>query len=595
MQLRTTTGVTTRSQRTTTSSRRTAPSWSRPPPPPHHRLRALLGAAAAAPPPPGETLAEDSTCGPGQEPAISKHALEQVHILLFLVAIFHIVYCAFTLMLSVVSVARWRRFEEAIRVKNELNLQGDSAGTVLGAIFRQLSRTRSVSRLEMRGHSWLHKGLLMFFSPLHLPQYEHLRFKFIYIHKVNPGFNFCRYLMLSLQDEFSHLVGLDPSIWCIVLFYVLFDIPASYVRYWLPNLVVIFVLLLNWKVRTILSDVAHEAITEGEDRHTILERRTQMYWFKRPDIMRVLLKLMLFQVSFEPGLTVFRIWQLGMDSCYLDLTGTRVGNVLLILVHFVVSMFLSLYIGLRFIPFYVLALQMGQNFNRNMFSSSVAEQLVKWKKVGTKAASKKASQGNLTKRTLSGLADQSAYHSNALFADVVPSSPKKKGSKGGPGSGVHLLGGLLPQLRQSKKNHGTLPSPASSGKTLKSMPTVDKLFAQGDLGGTGGNGVAYDFGDSAPSPKANGNSSPRVHVLPPAHASPIFDTSGPAQASPRPQVTPGPSPPKPTHLNGSPPRIPGRVPGNSPPVTPGASEAMAEPEEPKPAYTVITVEAPGPG
>ncbi|KAH9662262.1 MLO-like protein 10 [Citrus sinensis] len=110
--------------------------------------------------------ATSTECEKGSEPLITVEALHQLHILIFFLAVFHVLYSAITMML----------------------------GRLKGCFFRQFFR--SVSRAD----------------------YLTLRNGFINVH-LAPGskFNFQKYIKRSLEDDFKIVVGVSETAFQIIL------------------------------------------------------------------------------------------------------------------------------------------------------------------------------------------------------------------------------------------------------------------------------------------------------------------------------------------------------------------------------------------
>jgi hypothetical protein len=105
----------------------------------------------------------DNPCQGGKEPLWSSELIHKVHILIFLIAVSHVLYAMTSVAISVHAMHRWRRFECSTQSGELLDLPVD-----------QLQREG-----ESKVHFALRQAIRQFTSPVDQPTYLALRRMFI--------------------------------------------------------------------------------------------------------------------------------------------------------------------------------------------------------------------------------------------------------------------------------------------------------------------------------------------------------------------------------------------------------------------------------
>ncbi|KAG6510316.1 hypothetical protein ZIOFF_028326 [Zingiber officinale] len=154
-------------------------------------------------------LAESSApnCHRGKVPLISLHGLHQLHIFIFFLAIFHVLYSALTMTLGREKISSWKEWEKE-------TLSADYEFSNDPARFRLSHETSFV-----RQHSsiwnkvpfifYIVSFFRQFFRSVRKADYLAMRHGFITVH-LAPGskFDFQKYIKRSLEDDFKVIVGI---------------------------------------------------------------------------------------------------------------------------------------------------------------------------------------------------------------------------------------------------------------------------------------------------------------------------------------------------------------------------------------------------
>ncbi|KZV43070.1 MLO-like protein 5-like [Dorcoceras hygrometricum] len=298
-------------------------------------------------------LAADSPakdCKKGYVPLISVHGLHQLHIFIFFLAVFHVIYSAATMMLGRLKIRGWKDWEREI--VHEYDVTNDPSR------FRLTHETSFV-----RGHtsSWMKTPVLFyavcFFRHMlwsvRRADYLTLRHGFISVH-LAPGtkFNFQKYIKRSLEDDFKVVVGIPMA--CYVL-------------------AVNNALSVGTKLQSIITQMAIEI----QERHAVVQGiplvqvSDRHFWFNRPKLVLHLIHLTLFQNAFEITYFIWISYEFGLYSCFHR-------NFILALIRVGIGIgvqFLCSYITL---PLYALVTQMGSQMKKSIFDEQTSKALMNW-------------------------------------------------------------------------------------------------------------------------------------------------------------------------------------------------------------------------
>ncbi|KAJ1413350.1 Mlo-related protein, partial [Sesbania bispinosa] len=154
-------------------------------------------------------LSEDATsyqCKEGHEPLISVNGLHQLHILIFFLAVLHVLYSAVTMLLGRLKIRGWKAWEE----------ETSSHGYEFANDPSRFRLTHETSFVRAHATFWTRYSIFFyvgcffrqFYRSVGKADYLTLRNGFITVH-LAPGskFNFQKYIKRSLEDDFKVVVG----------------------------------------------------------------------------------------------------------------------------------------------------------------------------------------------------------------------------------------------------------------------------------------------------------------------------------------------------------------------------------------------------
>ncbi|XP_042015093.1 MLO-like protein 1 [Salvia splendens] len=340
--------------------------------------RRLLAEEAAA----GYCAAKDKV------PMLSLEALHHLHIFIFVLAIVHVTFSVLTIVFGGAKIRQWKHWEDSIS-KDNYNVDN--------ALKHKVTRVQDHDFIKKRflgvGKNsailgWLHAFFKQFYASVTKSDYAALRLGFITTHcRGSPKFNFHKYMIRALEDDFKIVVGISWYLWVFVIVFLLLNVNGWHTYFWIAFVPFFLLLAVGTKLEHVISELAHEVAEkhiaiEGE---LVVRPSDDHFWFSRPQIVLVLIHFILFQNAFEIAF-FFWIWvQYGFDSCIM-------GHVRYIIPRLIIGVFIQVLCSYSTLPLYALVTQMGTNFKKSIFDDHVQAGLIGW---AQKVKGKKGLRGAL--------------------------------------------------------------------------------------------------------------------------------------------------------------------------------------------------------
>ncbi|XP_071742462.1 MLO-like protein 1 [Rutidosis leptorrhynchoides] len=318
-------------------------------------------------------------------PLLSLEALHHLHIFIFVLAVVHVTFSVLTVVFGGAKIRQWRYWEESISKENFDHSQvlKPKVTQVKDHDFIKNRFLGIGKRSAIRG--WLHSLFKQFYGSVTKSDYVALRLGFITTHcKGNPKFNFHKYMIRALEDDFKKVVGISWYLWVFVVIFLLLNIHGWHTYFWIAFVPFILLLAVGTKLEHIIIQLAHEVAEkhiaiEGD---LVVQPSDDHFWFKRPKIVLFFIHFILFQNAFEIAF-FFWIWvQYGFDSCVM-------GKVRYIIPRLIIGVFIQIMCSYSSLPLYALVTQMGTNFKKSIFDEHIQAKVVGW----AQHAKKKAHNG----------------------------------------------------------------------------------------------------------------------------------------------------------------------------------------------------------
>lgn len=315
-----------------------------------------------------------NTCGTesGKVPFVSYYGIHQLHIFIFVLALFHVIYCVATLALGTYKMRRWKTWEDETRTA-EYQYSHDPER------FRY-ARETSFGRRHLNFWSsspvllWIVCFFRQFYGSVHRDDYLALRHGFIVAHLAPESerkFDFRKYIHRSLEEDFKAVVGISPVIWFCAILFLLTNTHGWYSYFWLPFIPLIILLLVGTKLQVIITELGLRIAERGVvvKGTPIVEPGDHLFWFNRPSLMLFLINFVLFLNAFQ--LAFFAWSTYGLKSCYHDTTEDYVIRITMGVMTQVLCSYVTL-------PLYALVTQMGTTMRSTVFNDKVAVALRDW-------------------------------------------------------------------------------------------------------------------------------------------------------------------------------------------------------------------------
>ncbi|XP_066163246.1 MLO-like protein 1 isoform X2 [Oryza sativa Japonica Group] len=166
----------------------------------------------------------------GLVPILSVEAIHQLHIFIFVLAVSHVVLSAVTVLLGIAQTRKWQHWENKIQASDENGPQ----------MIKHVQEFPFIKN-HFKGHGkrwktfgWLRSFLKQFYGSVTEEDYVTMRLGFIMKHcRGNPKFNFYKYMIRALEDDFKKVVGISWYLWAMLIIFLLLNVQGWYVYIWI--------------------------------------------------------------------------------------------------------------------------------------------------------------------------------------------------------------------------------------------------------------------------------------------------------------------------------------------------------------------------
>ncbi|KAK4367217.1 hypothetical protein RND71_015097 [Anisodus tanguticus] len=339
-----------------------------------HRRRLLMAAATGGV---RRILAgggDDKCAAKGKVPFVSADGIHQLHIFIFVLAVFHVLYCITTLALGRAKMRSWKSWENETKTA-EYQFSHDP---------ERFRFTRETSFGRRHLSFWTKNPVLLwivcffrqFVRSVPKVDYLTLRHGFIAAHlapQSHQKFDFRKYIKRSLEEDFKVVVGISPPIWFLAVLFLLFNTHGWYSYLWLPFVPLIVILLVGTKLQVIITKMGLRISERGEvvKGVPVVQLGDHLFWFNRPRLILYLINFVLFQNAFQLAFFAWTWYEFGLKSCYHDHTED-------IVIRITMGVLIQILCSYVTLPLYALVTQMGSNMKSTIFNERVATALKNW-------------------------------------------------------------------------------------------------------------------------------------------------------------------------------------------------------------------------
>ncbi|KAH1151445.1 hypothetical protein GLYMA_16G145500v4 [Glycine max] len=333
----------------------------------------------------------DKCADKGKVAFVSAYGIHQLHIFIFMLAVFHILQCIITIALGRTKMRRWKKWEnETKTIEYQFYNDPERFRLAKDTTFGQRHlNTWSQSSISL----WIVSFFRQFSGSVKKVDYFALRHGFITAH-LAPGsdarFDFQKYIKRSLDEDFKVVVGISPIIWFFAVLFLLANTHGWYSYYWLPFIPLIAILLVGAKLQMIITKMGLRIQDRGEvlKGAPVVEPGDDLFWFNRPRLLLSIIHLVFFQNAFQLAHFAWSTYEFSINSCFHK---TTVDTIIRLTMGVVIQVLCS-YVTL---PLYALVAQMGSTMKPTIFNDRVAAALKKWHHTSKKhVKDRKHSEGN---------------------------------------------------------------------------------------------------------------------------------------------------------------------------------------------------------
>ncbi|XP_043708828.1 MLO-like protein 4 [Telopea speciosissima] len=366
-----------------------------------------------------EKIHRHDYCREGFESFASYESLEQLHRLLFVLALTHVSYSFITIALAMLKIHSWRIWEIQAKSMAIDVSQGSSGITTcnignLGrstVIFHHTSHPWS----KHKYHVWMLCFFRQFWSSINKSEYMVLRLGFLSNHRLHMSYDFHSYMLRSMEDEFRDIVGISVPLWVYAILCIFLDFHGAVSYFWLSFTPVIFILLVGTKIHHIVVKLAVEITDATPSYGSQFNLRDELFWFGRSQFLLQFIQLFLFLNAFEMATFIWSLWEIGGPSCFMD-------NRVYLVIRLTSGIIFQFWCSYVTLPLYVIITRMGSRFRKSMVSESIRLSLQGWSSRGKE----KLRQSRSTRSSTSSNSklDDMAENSNTALISMAGGSSR---------------------------------------------------------------------------------------------------------------------------------------------------------------------------
>ncbi len=320
------------------------------------------------------TSQHDFECPSGESGFMDVTALHNLHTLIFLIAIFHILYSTGILVLSKWRIKQWTKWEK----------YGDDEGETPEKLKVPPNPTNPCNKCLYR----FGKQFVDNVTPL---SYVSARKYYIKQNKLNDDFNFEHQVEEVHSKDFKELVGISWWMWLVIIIQTLLDgfLPSSLAAAKILNtyISVVCAILVGVKLMYLFEDIFHAIIDKHREHEkdgasyklfhtgkvtqldldvlqncsdeTDLSEIETTFWCQKESVLLNMIRLIMFQNSIVMAQTLFYFWQIVdsqgghkgfVTSCYFE--SRKYSGILI--VQWIVTILMFFQNALVTVPLYTL-------------------------------------------------------------------------------------------------------------------------------------------------------------------------------------------------------------------------------------------------
>ncbi|XP_048134550.1 MLO-like protein 2 isoform X2 [Rhodamnia argentea] len=320
------------------------------------------------------TKGYDKCSEKGKVAFVTAYGIHQLHIFIFVLAIFHVLYCITTLALGTIKMRKWKVWENETKTPEHQFAHDPQR-------FRFASET-SFGRRHLSFWSrspislWIVCFFRQFFGSVTKVDYMALRHGFIIAHLAPENetrFDFQKYIRRSLEEDFKVVVGISPTIWFTAVLFLLSNAHGWHSYLWFPFISLIIILMIGAKLQVIITKMGLRIQERGDvvKGTPVVQPGDELFWFGRPHFILFLIHFVLFQNAFQLAFFAWSTWQFTLRNCFHHKLEAIIIRISMGVIIQIVCSYVTL-------PLYAIVTQMGSTMKPTIFHDHVATALKHW-------------------------------------------------------------------------------------------------------------------------------------------------------------------------------------------------------------------------
>ncbi|KAE8057426.1 hypothetical protein FH972_014121 [Carpinus fangiana] len=381
-----------------------------------------------------------AACKPGLVPLISVNGLHQLHIFIFFLAVFHVIYSAITMMLGRLKIRGWKDWErDSI---NDPEFINDPT---------RFRLTHETSFVKDHNSFWTKSPVTFYFVCFFRQFFRSVR-RADYL-ALRHGFITFTFLTLRLWDDnpsicphFFLLAADSPLLWTSVVIFLLVNVSGWDAMVWVSILPLIVILAVGTKLQGIITNMALEikerhAVVQGIPLVQVSDRH---FWFSWPRLVLYLIHFVLFQNAFEITFFFWIWYEFGLRSCFHE-------DFALIIFRVVLGVGVQIVCSYITLPLYALVTQMGSTMKKSIFDEQTSKALKEWHKKAVKK--KNDGRGPASPRALNGSSPGESPLQSPTHAHPRNHAPGAEADRSSPKQTADIMASVdLPRQRSMSKD-----------------------------------------------------------------------------------------------------------------------------------------------
>ncbi|KAG5623306.1 hypothetical protein H5410_008524 [Solanum commersonii] len=208
--------------------------------------------------------------------------------------------------------------------------------------------------------AWKSVSIRQFWSSINEADYMALRLGFITTHQLPLTYDFHKYMLRSMEEEFRDIVGIRRII-------------HSHIYDFVKNCYWKLILLVGTKIHRVVVKLAVESMDSSplEGFHQF-NLRDELFWFGKPRFLLRIIQFVSFQNAFEMATYIWSLWEIKGSSCFTD-------NYTFLVIRLSFGVVSQFWCSFVTFPLYVIVAQMGSRYKKTIVSENVRTSLHGWR------------------------------------------------------------------------------------------------------------------------------------------------------------------------------------------------------------------------